>query len=249
MIHEHFLSSGATIRGRAHTLRGRNNQDAFVHWVDRDLAVGIVCDGCGSSPASEVGAQICSQLVAQQVRDLVLGKTSPLADGFVDALSDAVSNRLARTIESLGLPREPCIHTWFLTTILGFVISPATALVFAAGDGLVRVDDELHRIGPYPDNAPPYLAYRLLGQDVGFELICRRPTATVTSIVLASDGAEGLCPQTQDLEHIAATPRFVEHPDALRRYLYRTANGSDTRYGSHLHDDTTVVLARRREVG
>src|SRR6185437_10099263 len=68
-----------------------------------------------------------------------------------------------------------------------------------------------HRLGPFADNEPPYLAYDLVGEPAtpAFEV-----TAAAT-IVVATDGALDLA---GDVARFGAA-RFVAHGDALRREL------------------------------
>lgn len=245
MLHKQTRAGAGTIRGAHHSLRGQNNQDAFVHWRGPELAVGVVCDGCGSAPASEVGAQVLAHVVAHQARDLA-PEHDIATSAFLDGLSEAVCARLRAAVEGLGLPLEYCVHTWFLATIVGYLVTPKTTLIFAAGDGYARVNDTLHVLGPFADNAPPYLAYRLLGNQTGLSPVACLPTAQLHTVVIASDGASELLVDTNELALFCEQPRFVDHPDALRRYLYQRARG-DGRYGQRLHDDTTVAVLRRIE--
>src|SRR5260221_416756 len=60
-----FDIAAGTAAGRAHVLTGRNNQDAFAWAQSPGGIVAVVCDGCGSSAHSEVGAQLGSRLVAK----------------------------------------------------------------------------------------------------------------------------------------------------------------------------------------
>src|SRR5436309_16027802 len=58
-----FDIAACSVTGKDHVLAGRNNQDAY-HWACLPHAVmAVVCDGCGSSKYSEVGAQIGARLV------------------------------------------------------------------------------------------------------------------------------------------------------------------------------------------
>ena len=59
-----FQLAFATVAGRMHHLSGRNNQDAYAWTQGPGGLIAVVCDGCGSGPHSEVGAQVGARLVA-----------------------------------------------------------------------------------------------------------------------------------------------------------------------------------------
>lgn len=267
MEHELFNVVGASVRGSEHTRLGRNNQDAFVHWVGSGVALGVVCDGCGSAPASEVGAQLCARIVGDLLRVQLQEGQDPGEEAFLEHLASGVCARLHQFLGCLGQAGGEQIHELLLTTILGFVATPTTCRVFAAGDGIVAVNGEVQVLGPFPGNAPPYLAYALSGQNVGFQSLCCRPTAEISSLLLASDGADAFIstpdarlPGTQrrlgSLPNLSEDPRFVSHPDALRRHLFCAARErmrfdpgerAMRREAALLHDDTSIVLAQRVE--
>jgi len=265
MKHELFKVAGASVRGSEHTRLGRNNQDAFAYSVDPAVALGVVCDGCGSAAASEVGAQICARIVVDLLRGQLHEGQDPGEGLFLDHLAAGVCGRLRQFLVCLGKPGIHQVHELLLTTILGFVATPTTCLVFAAGDGIAAINGEVMSLGPFPGNAPPYLAYALGGQDVGFQALFCRPTSEVSSLLIASDGADAfisrpdaLLPGTQrrlgNLQRLSESPRFVDHPDALRRHLFcaareRTRFDPVTRASQRnpalLHDDTTIVVGQR----
>ena len=66
--------AGGSVTGRLHVAAGRPNQDAW-HWVATDAAlVACVCDGCGSSPHSELGAQLGARLLASALHAALLAR-------------------------------------------------------------------------------------------------------------------------------------------------------------------------------
>ncbi|MFN7131809.1 MAG: protein phosphatase 2C domain-containing protein, partial [Myxococcales bacterium] len=61
------IAAGSVI-GRLHANAGRNNQDAFDVSVGPEVAVAVVCDGCGSGARSEVGAVLGARLLTAALR-------------------------------------------------------------------------------------------------------------------------------------------------------------------------------------
>jgi serine/threonine protein phosphatase PrpC len=60
------VATGSVV-GRDHGRTGKNNQDALAYVPLQEGIVAVVCDGCGSQPHSEVGAQLGAQLLTQAV--------------------------------------------------------------------------------------------------------------------------------------------------------------------------------------
>lgn len=221
-------AAAAAVTGARHLRTGRNGQDAAVALVRGDIAVAVVCDGCSSGASSEVGARLAAEVFAGSVSEgvrrlhLHLSKPSP----FEEARRHLVRT-LADLLERMPGDREQLIHDLFLFTIVAAVITPHGAAVWALGDGAYAfggaeahdgttrdaTTDTIttHELGPFPDNAPPYLAYDLLGdpREATFA------TASRATVIIATDGAADL---GTGLERFRE-PRLVNHPDALRREL------------------------------
>src|SRR5439155_16598404 len=77
-----FQLAGATVAGRLHHVSGRNNQDAFAWAQSPGGLVAVVCDGCGSAPHSEVGAQLGARLVAKTLALQLAQGGDPAGDDF-----------------------------------------------------------------------------------------------------------------------------------------------------------------------
>jgi len=163
---------------------------------------------------------------------------------------------------SLGPDLGATAETFFLFTLVGAVVTPHTTAVFSVGDGTIALNGALTRLGPFPQNAPPYLGHSLLDpciaavqapNDVVLHHVA--PTKEVRSILLATDGADALerhaatpLPGTDEplgpLARFWEDPRYVAHPDLLRRQLARANRRTSTGRGL-LGDDTTVAVIRR----
>jgi hypothetical protein len=98
------------------------------------------------------------------------------------------------------------------------------------------IDDDRSVIDPGPDNAPPYLAYRLLGRSVAPVVHwVGRPTA-IGALWVASDGAVDV---TEDVARVAVD----RNPSLLQKRLNVLARAPG------LFDDTSIALARRTAEG
>ena len=98
-----------------------------------------------------------------------------------------------------------------LFTIVAAVLSGGRAVVFSCGDGVVAVDGAVRRLGPFPGDAPPYLAYGLEGGDARFGLLYDGPA---TLVLIGTDGAADL-----DLPSLWSDGRCWVNPDTVRRRL------------------------------
>lgn len=256
-----FEIAGGSVTGQAHVAAGRNNQDAFSWERTADGLVAVVCDGCSSAPFSEVGAQLGARLLTRCAAPLLasgLGSSALLErvrrDVLVELRSLATSLAGGR---SSGAPFARVVLDYLLFTVVGALVTPEFIATFSLGDGLVVMNGERRRLGPFPGNEPPYLAYALLPGSAGeraFELPRPVPVEEVRSLLLATDGA-------LDLEALAERPvlggarlvdplsqfwtedRFFANRDMVRRRLTVLSRGSR---GGLLPDDTTVVAVRRK---
>lgn len=245
--------AGGSVTGRAHAIAGRNNQDAF-HFEQRDgLAVGVVCDGCGSSPRSEVGAAIGARLVAAALLDEAQRSTEP----DWEAARRRVLATLETLVEGMGGEKLRLVEDYLLFTVVGALVGPEQTWIFSVGDGLYAVNGEETRLGPFPRNEPPYLAYALLGMD-DFDTRLRVDgpwqTSEIESLLIGSDGVadlvELLASSAEDEAGLARfwrDDRYFANRDGVRRTLAvlgRPRGGAPT-----LPDDTTLVVMRRAPVG
>lgn len=260
-----FECAAGSVPGRNHVghgrlLAGKNNQDAWAFHAAAGSLVAVVCDGCSGGRHSEVGAAIGARLVARTVsRHLLAG--ADVADALEPARQEILA-RLDTLADVLGEDRAAVVTDYLLFTVVGVAITARDTAVFALGDGLIAVNGDWRRLGPFPANAPPYLGYGLLHDPAPrFELLRVLPTAAVESVVLGSDGlgdlvaaADRAIPGTVEPvgtpEQFWRNDLFFRNADALRRRLARI--NSPVFHPAHqpglLHDDTTLVVLRRRKV-
>ena len=258
-----FEIAGGSVTGRAHVAAGRNNQDAFCWAADAGGLVAVVCDGCGGSSHSEVGAQLGARLfVRAAFRQL--RSDLDVADLLEQVGQDVLASlrAVAREMSAGAASFLRTVADHFLFTIVGALITSRGATTFSFGDGLVVINGEPTQLGPFPNNEPPYLGYALLAgarapsEPVRFAIHRSMPASDVQSLVLGTDGAvelgtlaerpiherEGVGPLSQ----FWSDDRFFANPDMVRRRLTVLNRGPR---GGLLSDDTTLVVIRRKAAG
>lgn len=214
----HLIAAGSA-PGRAHALSERPNQDAFSLRQGPWGAVAVVCDGCGSEPHSGIGAALGASMAAQAAaRQLAEG--APLD---LQRLRAEILGGLALVAQVTGLTTQE----YFLFTVIGAAFAGERAEVFACGDGVTAVDGEVRRQGPFPDNAPPYIAYALSEPGIGFQRLYSGPAER---ILIGTDGAADA-----ELFPFWSEERFLRNPDLVRRRLKLL----------RLSDDATVAVIIR----
>lgn len=227
----------AVVTGAQHQRAGRNGQDAVATWRGDAGVVLVVADGCGSAASSEVGARLGAALFARAAGGR-LGER-----GVWEAARAEVGEALRRMLGG----DERLVRECFLFTLVAAAITREGVEVWALGDGAYAFDGVMREVGPFEDNAPPYLAYDLLG-DHREAFVAVAPEGT-TSVVIATDGACELALSRFD------DARFVKHPDALRRELALLARSAEhidwdarrvVREPASVQDDCAVAVARWR---
>jgi hypothetical protein len=237
----------AAVTGARHQREARNGQDAAATWKQGPVAIAVVCDGCSSGASSEVGARLGASLFTRALAVRLLGGQSVLNATTWDGARADVAGALSQLVDRLAGDRDRVIHDHALFTIVAAAVSGNDAAVWALGDGAYSFGDTTHVLGPFENNAPPYLAYDLQGE--------ARPAHFAVAprcdvIAVATDGAAEL---VDGLEPFTAA-RFVDHPDALRRRLAVLARAAEridwaerrvVRTPAMLQDDCAIAILRR----
>jgi hypothetical protein len=217
------------IIGRDHMARQVNSQDSYTVLQTERFAAAIVCDGCGEGRRSEVGAALASEFLAELALAL-LNEGQPIS-ALPDLLYGGALGFL-RGLLKLARPSHPVrfIHDHLLFTVLGIITDGEAGVIFAAGDGLIAIDEQVTRRDE--NNRPSYLAYHLLeGCDIpmGFDVVSLPPGWTRAAI--ASDGFEPeLLPQVWG----------VTHGRGLQRKLNAWSN-----LERRFRDDATLITLER----
>jgi len=274
-----FEAAAGSVTGRLHSqsLNRRNNQDAFsFQMTDRSFA-GIVCDGCGSSPHSEIGAKLASKLLTTSIQRQLQTLGNPLDMTTVSTILETSQQELLTAIrrlaQDMGGSFSEAITEYFLFSTIGFLGTQDTVAIFSLGDGVFFVNDEKTEIGPFPNNAPPYLAYSLVSSSLTpnflkFQIERIMPTSSLQNLLVGTDGTSDLCliaennlPGQDELvgpvSQFWEQNRYFKNPDMIRRRLALINNettnviwdeGVLDKHHGLLPDDTTVICMRRKEL-
>jgi hypothetical protein len=273
-----FEVAAGSVPGTDHVGTGRNNQDGYACRWHEDTLVALVCDGCSGCAHSEVGAKVGARLAAEALLYHASYRPRPEQDSVLQCL-DFVRRDVLEALEELARDMGPkasrVASEYFLFTLVGAVVTEELAFTFSLGDGVVLVNDHYLRLGPFPNNAPPYLAYYgLVGSTLAveepyslrFHVHNLLPTRDVESLLVGSDGlvdaraAEDLyLPGTREpfgpLSQFCEQDKYYANPDAVRRRLAQANRRvthidweARTRHDEPglLPDDTTLVALRRR---
>lgn len=266
-----FEVAGGTVTGTDHLAAGRPNQDAYAFRAEGGALAAVVCDGCGSGARSEVGAALGARIVTEQVLGaLRRGGDLDSPATWEEARRGALAP-LREVAAGMGGSFAEVVSTFFLFTVVGLAISGDRACAFSLGDGLIALGDELLRLGPFPRDEPPYLAYGLLDRPPGgeaprFTVHRAFPSSALRTALLGTDGAIELLESSSrqipgggevgPLSRFWEDDRYFRNPDAVRRRL-ALINRSVARpvwkeermerEGGLLRDDTTVVVVRRAQ--
>ena len=236
-LSEAFVAAAGSVTGRDHRRAERDGQDGHAVVVTDDLLAVVVTDGCSSGRSSEIGARVgaawLAALIEQRFRSL--GATHAAAEVVRELLGRL--EVLARSLDATGEVKAARVDEALLFGFLAVVVTPETTIVFGIGDGIVLAGGELTVLDPGPANAPPYVAYGLLGAKLEPRVHFTAPTAHVDLVAVATDG---LTPLGSALAELAADARYAKNPSLLRKRLVVLSDRGT------FSDDATVAVIRRR---
>jgi hypothetical protein len=245
-----------SVAGSRHRRSGRPNQDAVsAVRTPHGLAL-AVCDGCGSSARSEIGAALGARLWTAAIAAR-LAEGDPLAAADFDRLAAAVLARLVVVADTLGDDLAEVTREHLLFTSVCAAITETQVAVVAIGDGVVGLGDVVHVLGPFDDNQPPYLTEAWFGV-TRTPAVWIRARHEIASLVLATDGAAPLASAATagpnpTLAELAGAGAIYRNRVALTRRLALLAEDHveidwearrTVRRPALLDDDTTIVFAR-----
>lgn len=226
-----FDIAAGSVAGTSHQRAGRNSQDGFAFERRGDVIVAVVTDGCGSAKHSEVGAKAGARIAARALLDVAESREWDRAAASIVASLRSFGSMLGDDARSVA-------EEFLLFTIVAAVITPGQTTILSAGDGVYAINGERCVIGPFDNNAPPYLGYAVFdGTEARLVVEHELATPRVESIALATDGATAL----DDLDAVCEGDLVFRNPDAIRRRLFLLTRPQSAR----LDDDTTVVVLRR----
>jgi hypothetical protein len=276
---DRFQIAGASVLGSRHTKIGKNNQDAYT-WIQKpDHIVCIVSDGCSSGLYSEVGSKIMAPLFAHVLSGYLSKSHSGLSDEnffrhdwlWYNVRQDVLA-RVRLLAQSMDDNLIQTICQYFLCTVVGCVITPTSTCIFGCGDGVFYLNGDMHVLGPFSGNKPPYLCYGITGSEVTNQnpslldlqrhIIC--PTDDVQHLLLGTDGVSDLVdiagknfPGQEkligDISQFWKDDLYFYNPEWMRNVL-TTINTEKRKplweernimkYQALLPDDTTMVVVR-----
>lgn len=242
------MISTAHIIGRTHRLYQQNRQDVAAGGAPAPgMAFGLALDGCGSKvrdgngrthpSQNEVGAQLLGAYAAAWLRQQLSAADGPRSHDAVCQLLTDLHHGCRDYLQQLAaLPPwpTPVARTQFiaghlLTTLVGFVLTPETAVCFWRGDGYLAINDTVLPLDA--ENRPDYLAYDLLPEDGGngrFHTLTVINRPNLHRLAAATDG------WSPPLLHELAPPR----PSlALQRWV-----NAQARVRGNFEDDGAVAV-------
>jgi hypothetical protein len=243
------MISHATILGRAHRLRQHNGQDfAATAAPAPHIAVGLVCDGCGSKfvgngrsePShNEIGAHLLGQFATEFLSERLAELPQPIGPDALEALLADLHLASLTFLHHLAAhfseaTRRAFIATRLLATLVGFVRVPETAVFFWQGDGFLVVDGAICQLNS--NNQPDYLAYQLIQpqpEQANFQLAFVPSPGQIGWLAVATDGW-----RAELLSHLEE-PRS---PLALQRWL-----NVQSQQRSQFDDDGAVAVWHKQE--
>ena len=249
---EAFVMAAGSVVGSAHRTVLRNNQDAFAMHATSDAYVVVVTDGCSQGRASEVGAKLGAAWLSRALPKLARDVPDPAT--LAQAASTGLLTYLGEVARGIADPETfaSTVHEHLLFTFLAAIVRQEDAVVFGIGDGVFAIDGDVVALDPGPENAPPYVAYGLLGTAVAPRLHLACSTRAMTSLLVATDGALDVIEHSEKpvsdgtiqggLDRFGSDPRYAANPSLLQKRLVVLGD----RQG-RLHDDTTVAVIRRKE--
>jgi hypothetical protein len=247
-----FVAVSGSVTGRDHRRAERDGQDGHAVVATDAVLAAIVTDGCSSGASNEIGARVGAAWLAALVEKTFGGvQSAGEAQDAAARVTRALLQRLellARSFDATGEVRLARVDQTLLFAFLAAVVTPRTAIVFGVGDGIVLVDREMTEIDAGPENAPPYLAYGLVGgsrASIEPRIHFVGPTANVDVIAVATDGVAPLVhpadPAEDPLHTLVADPRYAKNPSLLRKRLVVLSDR-----GTFSDDATVAVVQRRR---
>jgi hypothetical protein len=255
--HSEFVLAGGSVIGRDHRRTFKNYQDGSLIVRNSECTLALVTDGCGSSPHSEVGAQLGARFTADAILDMVWRGAVSKA-GWSYMFYDVLGRIRDVVLNMHGSPYR-LVEDYFLFTMVGALLYGGEATFFAVGDGVIIVNGELTTLGPFPDNQPPYAGYGLLGKrGLEVQTVKTCPLSGLQHFLIGTDGvsdliaARGNClpgmnGQVGPVSQFWDEERYLGgNPDLVSRRLRvigRDWPKRDPEPGL-LPDDTTLIVGR-----
>lgn len=162
-----FKMRTGIVTGREHIVYGINCQDSVntksFDYKGNSYLTGVVSDGCGEGKKSEVGSHLATSFVSAKMEQLI--KKGLSETEIPSRIFKKLLNFLRSIMDSYGLKNHPeeevsFIRDHLLFTVIGFIIGPKDTVIFATGDGVVILNEDI--VIRDQQNSPSYPAYHLI---------------------------------------------------------------------------------------
>ena len=272
-IHDEFDVAAGSIIGTYHLHISFNNQDNYQVVEDPDCIIAVVCDGCGSGVSSEVGATLGSSMVICELREFgIHNAPKDEVNMRLELTRRFILNRIISVGSKVGSPFANVISDSFLFTIVAAIIGRERSYIVSIGDGFYAINGEVKEIGPFENNAPPYVAYGAIEEhlngpvDTRFVVNEIIDTKDLDSLLIGTDGVGDLIKAEEKrlpgnkklvgpLSQFWTDDLYFSNQAAISRRL-AMINRSVTKIDrkecrliqdhGHLGDDTTLVSVRKK---
>lgn len=267
-----FLISSGSVIGSKHRLFGKNNQDGLFVARNEKAICAIVCDGCSSSPESEVGAKLAARFIALKAIHIMTTGWFQKGSEILPSFREIILMYLRRLTDHF-YQNDKVVDDMFLFTIVGAIINESFATIFSIGDGVYSLNGKTTIIDE--NNSPNYLGYRIIPgayavEESGIRFMVREEveTSSLESMIIATDGASDIEARAEEplvisgsagivggLNQFESEERYLKNPTLVQRRLNQLSlsrteidwdNQRIMRSEGILGDDTSVILIRRR---
>lgn len=234
-----FNITDAHIIGKSHQRLLYNNQDAFSWGSNASLTVGVVCDGCGSRPNSEVGAKLGARFITNY---LLKNASNPSFE--ISQLQTALEAFMLRIAQQLADDSQDdwkeVLRDYFLFTIVGFVANSAGVTFFSMGDGVILHDTTWVDLST--NNKPNYLCYNLLKSQLGLQFKTFYQANPIQRILIATDGLQDILESLtakKAFENCLSRKDLFDSPIVFNQLLM-------TDFLEWIYDDTTLIFMQQK---
>jgi hypothetical protein len=234
-----FNITDAHIIGKSHQHLMYNNQDAFS-WKNNDsIIVGVVCDGCGSRPNSEVGAKLGATFISNY---LLEHYASP--NFKIEQLQAALEMFMLTIAKQLGHNSKSAwkevLQDYFLFTIIGFIVDHLGTTFFYIGDGAILFNDVWMDLST--NNKPDYLSYNLLESNQNLQFKTFYQDNPIRNLLIATDGVQDILEKASAkaaFENSLRGKDIFKSPIAFNQLL-------TTNFLELIYDDTTIIFLQKK---
>ncbi len=186
--------------GQGHIFNGRNCQDSLrstsFEIDDQKYFIGWISDGCSEGLYSEVGSSLATEFLTNRtiafIKNAISLEVIPsfLFEDLLIFLKINIENQPFETPQQ----QSAYIKDFFLFTLIGFIIGPKHSIVMAYGDGLVIINEKVHKRdfndeSPYPGYLlvnPKYLSSTRRPISKEFDVYSIK-TADIKKLAIGSD--------------------------------------------------------------